>query len=204
MRSISQQSYSRRRGGFVSGKLIVWSLIGFALYTGYSYFPAYLQHSQLEGAVQNVLKHGSHKLKDETIVTKALTAASSMEIPLEAKDILIRREQSDGERTLHVEFAFPVEISYLGARTVIRQAHAVQSYEVDEAAEARHAAQRERKAERRAEQRQERGERVADYQQRIKEECGKNTRDVYVSHVSVHNEDGSVRQIVDCDQAARW
>ena len=63
---------------------------------------AYLTHRQVEGAVQNVLEHGNHKLKDETILAKALTAAESVELSLSEDEIEIRRERHAGERIIHV------------------------------------------------------------------------------------------------------
>jgi hypothetical protein len=188
----------------VSVKLLVWALLGFGVYAAYSYSPAYLTHSQVEGAVQNVLEHGNHKLKDETILAKALTAAESVEFSLSEDEIEISREQHEGERIIHVEFDIPVAVSFLGQRTVIRHVHARQVYQVDEAAEARFAARQQQKARHKAKRRAQTRERVADYQQSIKDECAKHSKgDFVATHVTVTHGDGSMRTI-ECSTAYAW
>ena len=195
----------RRQAGSGTVKLIVWVLIGFGLYSGHSFFPATMAHSQLEGAVQNVLKHGNHNLSDAVLRAKALVASESMSVSLSEEEIRVRRESGEGERTIHVEFEFPVTVSYLGSeRTVMRRVHAVETFEVNEAEEARIVA--ERKEERRRNEASHAKTRAghAEYVRLVKNECTKgNTSDVYTTHVQITHPSGE-QQIVDCGAVARW
>jgi hypothetical protein len=118
-------------------QLVVWGVLGFAAYTGFSYFGVSMTHRQLEGAIENVLEQGSHKVPDATLRTKAHTAATSLEVPLEEGQILVSRERRQGERIVRVEFEVPLTWSFLGSeRTSHRRVDVARSYEVDEAAEA--------------------------------------------------------------------
>jgi len=205
MRATFHEARIRRQGGFIGGKLIGCVVVCFALYSGCAYFPAYMKQQQLEGAIQNVLDHGNHKLQDDVIQNKAMFAVESMELPLTSDMIQVRRERSEGVREIHVEFEMPVTVSYLGSdRVVTRQVHVEKAYEVDETTEARLVAQREEKRRRDAE-----SERIlqADRQahmKSMKDACTKgNSRDVYTTHVWVTHPDGE-QQIVDCAQVALW
>jgi hypothetical protein len=185
-------------------KLIVAALISFALYSGYCFLPVYTTESQFEHLVSAMLADGNPKLTDKSIRNKTLEAARSDSIPLENDDIEIWREQAEGERTIHVEFALPVTISYLGSeRTLVRQLHLFQTYEVDEAAEARLVAQREEERRMNRERRQRGREHAADYYGQIQEECEKGTsRDFVVTHVMVTGPKGRIKT-VDCPTAHR-
>ncbi len=195
----------RRQAGIGSVKLIVWILIGFALCSGYSFFPAYLAHSQLEGAVQNVLNHGNHYLSDQTLRSKALLASESMSVPLSEEEIRVRRERGEGERTIHVEFEFPVTVSYLGSeRTMMRKVHAAKTFHVNEAEETRIVA--ERKEERRRSEQINAEQRAghAEYVRLVKAECAKgNTRDFYTTSVLITYSNGKT-ETASCSNAARW
>ncbi|UCE87110.1 MAG: hypothetical protein JSU66_05090 [Deltaproteobacteria bacterium] len=185
-------------------KLIVAAAISFALYSGYCFLPAYTTQSQFEHLVSALLADGTHKLTDKSIRNKTLEAARSDALPLEKDDIEIWREQVDGERTIHVEFALPVTISYLGSeRTLVRNLHLSHTYEVDEAAEARLVAQRDEERRMARERKREGRARAADYYGRIKDECEKGTsRDFVVTHVMVTGANGKIKT-VDCPTAYR-
>ena len=204
MRELGRELRNRQQGG-ASVKLIVWVLIGFGAYSAYSFFPATMARSQLEGAVQNVLDHGNHNLADAAILNKALRAAASMKIPLTEDDIRIRHERADGERTLHVEFEFPFGVSYLGSeRSVMRQVHAEKTFKVNEAEEARLLAQHEEQMRQNEEGEWRHQLAKADYVSNLKEECTKaNSKDFYTTHLSVtHGNDET--QLIDCSAIARW
>jgi hypothetical protein len=185
-------------------KLIVAALISFALYSGYCFLPVYTTESQFEQLVSNMLADGNPKLTDKSIRNKTLGAAQSDSIPLEKDDIEIWRDQADGERTIHVEFALPVTISYLGSeRTLVRQLHLSQTYEVDEAAEARLVAQKEEQRREKRERGQRDRARAADYYGQIQDECEKGTsKDFVVTHVMVPGANGKIKT-VDCPTANR-
>ncbi len=196
---------NRRQAGIGSVTLIVWILIGFGLYSGYSFSPAYMAHSRLEGAVQNVLDHGNHNLPDRVLRSKALVASESMSVTLSEEEIRVRRERGEGERTIHVEFEFPVTVSYLGSeRTVMRQVHAEKTFHVNEAEETRIVA--ERKEERRRSEQINAEQRAghAEYVRLVKAECAKgNTRDFYTTSVLITYSNGKI-ETVSCGKAARW
>ncbi len=196
---------NRRQAGIGSVTLIVWILIGFGLYSAYSFFPAYMAHSRLEGAVQNVLDHGTHNLPDQALRSKALVALESMSVTLSEEEIRVRRERGEGERTIHVEFEFPVTVSYLGSeRTMMRQVHAAKTFHVNEADEARILADRKEERHRNQEIEAERKADHAEYIRLVKAECTKgNTRDVYTTHVQITHTTGEI-QMVDCSTVARW
>ena len=185
-------------------KLIVSALIAFALYSGYCFLPVYTTQSQFEHLVSNMLEDATHKLSNKSIRNKTLGAASSDSIPLEKDDIEIWREQGDGEHTIHVEFSLPITITYLGSeRTLVRHLHLFQTYEVDEAAEARLVAQKEEQRRETRERRHRDRARAADYYGQIKEKCAEGTsRDFVVTHVMITGANGKIKT-VDCPTAHR-
>jgi hypothetical protein len=69
-----------------------------------------------------VLEQGSHKVPDATLRTKAHTAATSLEVPLEEGQILVSREQRQGERIVRVEFEVPLTWSFLGSERTSQRA----------------------------------------------------------------------------------
>ena len=152
-----------------------------------------------------MLNHGNHNLSDQTLRSKALLASESMSVPLSEEEIRVRRERGEGERTIHVEFEFPVTVSYLGSeRTVMRQVHAAKTFRVNEADEARILADRKEERRRNEEIQAEQRADHAEYIRLVKAECTKgNTRDVYTTHVSITHTTGET-QLVDCSTVARW
>lgn len=204
MHGSAPEPANQRQRGFLSLKLCVWLLIGFGLYTGYRLLPAYVTQSQLESAVANVLKHGSHSLTDEAIRTKALRAAESESVPLQANEIQIRRERRNGERTIHVEFQVPITVSYLGSeRKLSRRVHVSRSYEVDEAALTRQAAQVRESRRLALDNNRKAKDAQDDFYRRIKKECQKSTRDFIVTHVTVTGPDGTPR-VYGCSDTAYY
>ncbi len=181
--------------------LITWVGIGFGIYSAHSFFPAYMAQSQLEGAVQNVLDHGTHNLSDELLRSKALVALKSMSIPVTEAEIRVRRESGEGERTIHVEFEFPVTVTYLGSeRNLTRRIHAVRSFKVNEAAEARLIANQKEERRRNEEvSAREKADHLA-YVRRAQDECNKGNAGghLYITHTSGET------QIVDCSNVTRW
>lgn len=180
-------------GGDFMRKLIVWGIIGFALYAGYRQLPGWLDQKQLEGAVANVLEHGTHTMTDEAIRTRTLHAARSEAIPLDASDVHIRRESRNGERIIHVEFEVADG----------RRIQASHSYAVDEAAEARLAAQLDESRRAAAEQNRRSQAAMKEYRRRVKAECRKGGPDVVTTTVMVTGANGNYH-LVDCDDARRW
>ncbi len=195
----------RRQGGFASKKLLVWAVIAFASYSSCSFLPAWMKQTQLEGAVASVLENGKHTLPDGTIRAKAVSAATSVSIPLAEEDVEIFREQREGERIVHVEFEYPVIVSYLGSqRELVRQVQVAHSFEVDEAAEARREKQEQERQRTRAESRRRDKAAMNEYKSRIVEKCRSATKgDFVASHVSI-TYPGGHSEIVDCSTAYRW
>jgi hypothetical protein len=187
-------------------QLVVWGVLGFAAYTGFSYFGVSMTHRQLEGAIENVLEQGSHKVPDATLRTKAHTAATSLEVPLEEGQILVSRERRQGERIVRVEFEVPLTWSFLGSeRTSHRRVDVARSYEVDEAAEAMIASAEQAHRRHNDEYRRQTAEARSDYKRRLKDECTKgNTRDVYTTHVRVTDESTGQSHMVDCSAIDHW
>ena len=181
--------------------LLTWVGIGFGLYSAHSFFPVYMAQSQLEGAIQNVLDHGTHNLSDGVLRSKALVALKSMSVPVSEEEIRIRRESGEGERTIHVEFDLPVTVTYLGSeRELTWQVHAVRSFKVNEAAEARLIAkQKEERRHNEAISAREKSDHLA-YVRRAQDKCnkGNNTGHLYITHTSGET------QIVDCSNVTRW
>jgi len=194
----------RRSAGFVTLGRLVGAGLAFAVYAGWCFSPAWVKHSQLEGSVQRVLEHARDaKLPDRTLVQKALVAAEGVEVPLEAEEISVRREARPGERTIHVEFAVPVEVEFLGSRrTVVRRVAAQRTFAVDEAEwareERRRAEEREAVAER---QRRNREGKLA-FKERLQDECRSESA-LVTTHVMVTHPSGE-RQMIDCSSLDRW
>ncbi len=191
-------------GGFVSGKLIVFALLGFGLYSAYCFLPVFTTQSQFEHLIAAILEGAGHNLPDRAVRDKTLRAARAESMPLTENDIVITREKSHGERIIHVEMHFPVTVSYLGSERILhRTLHVSQSYKVDEAALAQRVAQEEER--RRTQERKQRASeaQAADYYGQIKEKCAEGTSaDFVVTHVMVTMSDGSF-QTVACDTAHR-
>lgn len=127
-----------RSAGFIKMKQLVLVLVLFGLYTGYRFLPAYFTASQVEGAIENVLRHSSHTTTDDTFRTKVVRIASENSIPLEERDIRIRRSSSHGERVVSIDFEYPYTVPYLGSeRSFIRDVSLAHAFQIDEAMEAR-------------------------------------------------------------------
>ena len=185
-------------------KYVVFALLSFAAYSGYCFLPAYTIESQFENLVSGMLEDGSHRLTDKAIRDKTLQAARSDDVPLEKDDIEIWRDEGEGERTIHVELALPVTISYLGSeREMVRPLHVSRTYAVDEAAEARRVAEHEERRRATREQRRVSRENAAEYFGKIKEKCVEGTsNDFVVTHVMITGRKGGVKT-VDCSTAHR-
>ena len=182
-------------------QLLVLGILGFAAYTGFSYFGVSMAHRQIEGAIENVLEQGTHKVPDATIRSKAHRAATSLDVPLEEGQILVSREQRQGERIVRVEFEVPLTWSFLGAeRTSHRRVDVSRSYEVDEAAEAMIASAEAAHRRHNEEHRRRTAEARDDYRRRLEKECGGK----YVSHVRVTDQDTGHSHMVDCRSIAHW
>lgn len=199
MRALEHSTRKRHVAGFAIGRLLVWTTIGFVAYSGYCFLPAWHTQFQLEGGIENILKHGDHTLAESFLRERTLKLASSLSVPVTDDGIAVRVEKSPGERTLHVELDFPVTVSYLGAdRVLSRRAHVQRSYTVNEAEEAQRVAQNREQRRREARDARAGSAQVAQYQSRVKAECGPN-----VSHVFVTFSDGT-SQNVPCSTASRW
>jgi hypothetical protein len=134
-------------------KQLVFLLVLFGLYTGYKFAPSYFTTGQVEGAIENVLRNSSHTTTDDTFRTKVVRIASENSIPLEERDIQIRRGSSHGERVVEIDFEYPYTVSYLGSeRSFVKDVSLAHAFQVDEAAEARSAQQFEENMRRVAEQ----------------------------------------------------
>lgn len=190
----------RRQWGFVTWKLCIFVLIGFGLYSGCSFLPAYTTQRQLGAAVEGVLDQATHIATDDAVRRKVARAASSAEIELEEEAIRIHRERSDGERNVRIEFEYPVQISYLGSERQLRRTLRVsRTFAVDEAAEARRIAQAEENVRLMTEQNERSRASVEDYYRHWSEECAnRSTADFQVTHFQVTREDGSY-DLIDCD-----
>ena len=187
-------------------KFVVWGIIGFAAYSGYAYLGVSMTHRQIEGAVENVLEQGSHKVSDATLRSKAHSATASLEVPLENDQIHISRDRRQGERIVRVEFEYPLTWFYLGSeRTTYRRVDVSHSYSVNEADEARIASVQEASRRQDEDHRRRTAGARGEYKRRLGDECTKgNTRDVYTTHVRVTDKNTGHSHIVDCDAINHW
>ncbi len=185
-------------------KKIVWLAIAFAFYAGWCHFPAYMKHNQLEGSIQSGLDHAeSQVILDSAIIQKTLKTARDLEIPIEEGDIYIRHESRTGERSIHVEFAMPIEIEFLGKKkTVVRQVAASRTFAVDEVQLAQQAQQRTRFDRAQEEQTKRLRAETAAYKARLDEECS-SKGDLITTHLVVTRADGR-QQFIDCGSLDHW
>lgn len=195
----------RRQAGFSIGGLLALAVLGFSLYSAYCFFPAYFEHSRLESAVGNILKHGEHVTPDRFLRAKTQQTAASMDVRIDESLVRVRREKSPGKRIVHIEFEMPVSVTFLGQdRTWNRTVHANYTYAVNEAADSQRIARDEaREADGRRQQLVAQAG-LADYRQRVIEECDKgNTEYTYSTHVFVTFPDGSTQNFP-CSVAYAW
>jgi hypothetical protein len=187
-------------------QLVVWGVIGFAAYSGYAYLGVSMTQRQIEGAVENVLELGSHKVPDAVLRSKAQAATASLEVPLEDDQIHVSRDQRHGERIVRVEFEYPLTWSYLGSeRTSYRRVDVSHSYPVNEVEEARIALVQETSRRQNEDHRRQTGVARGEYKRRLNEECAKgNTRDVYTTHVRVTDQNTGHSHMVDCSAISHW
>ncbi len=140
--------------GFITVKHLVLIAIVFGGYTGYKFLSVYFTKSQLERAVEVVLKDTTHLSTDDEVRGKIVRRAGAGSLTLEPSQIELQRETRTGQRILYVGVQYPVPVSYLGSeRTVNADVYMTKVYRVSEAAEARRLEreQRQEEAQRRAE-----------------------------------------------------
>ncbi len=199
-----ESSRQRRQAGFAIGKLLVWSSIGFAIYSGWCFLPTQWRPSHLETSIESVLEQLEHTATDRVIRERTWKAANVMSVDLERKQIQISREKLSGERVVNIRFQMPVTIEWLGNEKVfMRDIDVTHRYLVNEGAESARLARIEENERTRA-----RGDRfaraqAAEYASQIREECAKGGEAFVTTGVFVTFSDGS-SQNVSCSQVSQW
>ena len=119
-------------------KYVVWIVIAFAGYTGWTFMGGSSRRSDIAHTVEGVLEGIPHYTEDNVIKTRIVRNGKVNSLGLTQEEISISREQREGERIIHVAVAHPVTVSYLGSeRTVGGDIEVTHVIQVDEAAEAR-------------------------------------------------------------------
>ncbi len=205
MTGLSDSTHSdRRRAGFAIWKTVLMAGLGFAVYAAWCHLPALTKQWQLEGSIQNVLKHAkSHETLDRTIIEKALYGVHELDLPVGPEDIVIRRESREGERSIHVEIDLPIEITFLGSKkTLMRRVVASRRFVVDEALLAQREAERTSKKQTRRDQKKRQIAENLAFKERVERACGAHA-DIVTTQVIVTLTNGQ-RQFVDCDTVSDW
>jgi hypothetical protein len=126
-------------------KAIVWVLVLLGAYSGYKFLGFQFAKGRVERVVEKALDEVRHDVTDDGVRHRVIRQASSASITLEMGDIQVGRESHPGERVIHVNVDYPVEVSYLGStRTVDTGVSVTRVIHVNEAALARREAQRRR------------------------------------------------------------
>ena len=120
----------------------------FAGYSAWAYLPVMSAKSSISRAIQGAAPEMHEEFSDEVLVTRVLRRAKVASLELDPERIEVWIERRPGERIVNVSVEHPVEISYLGTRTVMAQVTRQEIVPVDEGAEARRMAQKQRNEER--------------------------------------------------------
>ena len=126
-------------------KYVIWGLIIFGLYSGYKFLPVLMTRSSISHAVQAEMAGVTDDMTDDMIVKRLVRSAKVASIELDPARITVWRERRQGERQIRVDIEHPVAIQYLGSeRHVMSHITVDEVVPVDEVAEARRLARKQR------------------------------------------------------------
>jgi hypothetical protein len=146
----AKHELDRGRGGFVGIKHLVIILLVFGAYTGYKFLPVELTKSKIEHGIVKAFEQINHRSTDEQIQANVARFVKTAGVTLEREAVQVGREQSQGQRVIHVDIYHPITVNYLGSeRTVNKHIHQMKVIHVNEAAEAAYAEQIRRQEEQR-------------------------------------------------------
>ncbi len=129
-------------------KYVVWGVLLFAGYSAWAYLPILSAKSAISRAIEGAAPEMHEEFSDGALVARVLRRAKVASIELDPDAVEVWIERRPGQRIVNVEVDHPVTISYLGARTVMAHVSSSEIVPVDEGAEARRLAQKQRREER--------------------------------------------------------
>jgi hypothetical protein len=120
-------------------------LLAFGAYTGYKFLPVELTKGKIEHGIDKAFEQISHRSTDEQVQANVARFVQTAGVNLVREDIRVEREQSPGQRVIHVDIYHPITVSYLGSdRAINKHIHKAKVIAVNEKAEAAYAEQKRR------------------------------------------------------------
>jgi hypothetical protein len=152
----------RDRRGIGVIAVVVYLVLGLALYSAFRFLPVALTKGRVERAVLQAIEHMPASTRPDDLRDHLAKRASVGGVALEESDIEVRVESRYGARIFHIDIRYPNRVSYLGAqRRITSHIGITREIPVDEIAlEWQREYERKRRLEARAEQARQRAERA--------------------------------------------
>ena len=139
MRADTHTSNPKRRGsaGLALLKPLVWIVIGFACYSGFSLRSVWSARTALTHVVQKTIEDTPHHLGDKVLAGRIVRNAKVARMTLDPGLVAVVSERPHGEHVVHIDIERSISIQFLGAeRNFDVGMHTTEVVKIDEAAEA--------------------------------------------------------------------